>query len=118
MPEKSRDTARTRIHSGKAMAMAAFHLAALSSPLFFTWEGFAVFLLLFVLVGQLGVGLGYHRLICHRSYRAAWPLRLLFGLLGVLAYMGGPLTWCAIHRLHHKHSDRDKDGAEVDRESI
>jgi stearoyl-CoA desaturase (delta-9 desaturase) len=109
MPEKSPDTACTQIHSGKAATMVAFHLAALFSPLFFTWEGLVVFLLLVVLIGPLGLGLGYHRLICHRSYRAAWPLRLVFGLLGVLAFMGGPLTWCAIHRLHHKHSDRDED---------
>jgi stearoyl-CoA desaturase (delta-9 desaturase) len=108
MHEKSHDPATTRIHSGKAAAMAAFHLAALLSPLFFTWEGLAVFLLL-VGAGQLGINLGYHRLICHHGYRAAWPLRLLFGLVGVLACMGGPLTWCAIHRLHHRHSDRDED---------
>jgi fatty-acid desaturase len=85
MQAKSHDTAGARSHPGKAAAMAACHLAALFSPLFFTWEGLAVFLLLVVLVGQLGVGLGYHRLLCHRSYRAAWSLRPLFGLLGVLA---------------------------------
>jgi sn-2 palmitoyl-lipid 9-desaturase len=109
MHEKSHDTASMRIHSGKAATMAAFHLAALFSPLFFTWEGLAVSLLLVVVAGQVGIALGYHRLICHRSYRAAWPLRPLFALLGVLACMGGPLTWCSIHRLHHRHSDRDED---------
>jgi stearoyl-CoA desaturase (delta-9 desaturase) len=106
---KAHGAADSRIHPGKAAAMAFFHLAALLCFVFFTWEGLAVFLLLVVLVGQVGIGLGYHRLICHRSYRAAGPLRPLLGLLGVLNCMGGPLTWCAIHRLHHRHSDRDED---------
>ena len=51
MHEKSHDPATTQVHPGKAAAMAVFHLAALFSPLFFTWEGLAVFLLLRVLPG-------------------------------------------------------------------
>jgi fatty-acid desaturase len=40
--------------------------------------------------GQLGVGMGYHRLICHGGYRTAAPLRYLLTLFGVLACQGGP----------------------------
>ena len=71
MHEKSHDTATTQVHPGKAAVMAVFHLAALFSPLFLTWEVFAVFLLLFVLTGQFGVGLGWHNNHHHQPRSAA-----------------------------------------------
>lgn len=75
----------------------------------FTWVGLLTFALLAILTGQFGVGLGYHRLLCHRTFQTRPWLRCLFALLGVLAFQKGPLTWCAIHRLHHRHADSDQD---------
>ncbi len=98
-----------RVCAGKAAIMAAFHLSALSAFWWFTWAGLVAFLVLFVLVGQLGVSLGYHRLLCHRGYQVPGPLRRLLALAGVLAFQGGPLSWAAIHRLHHRHSDTEDD---------
>jgi fatty-acid desaturase len=98
-----------RLDSRKVLAAIAFHLAALLAPWTFTWAGLILLLTLNLLVGQLGISLGNHRLLAHRSYQVARPLRYLFAFWGVLAYQAGPLTWCAIHRLHHRHSDRDDD---------
>jgi fatty-acid desaturase len=99
----------SRIHPGKAALVAVLHVGALCAFWVFTWEGLIAFLLLFVLTGQLGVGLGYHRLLCHRSYHVPKLLRYSLALLGLLACQGGPLTWSAIHRLHHRHSDHEGD---------
>jgi len=99
----------SRIHPSMAAVAVAFHLGALAAFWAFTWEGLVAFLVLIVLVGQLGVGLGYHRLLCHRSYHVPAALRSSLALLGLMACQGGPLTWCAIHRLHHRHSDHDGD---------
>ena len=93
----------------KAAVAIAFHLAALLAPWTFTWEGLAALLFGNLLVGQLGVSLGNHRLLAHRSYHVGGPLRYFFAFWGVLAFLEGPLTWCASHRLHHGHADREGD---------
>jgi len=87
----------------------ALHLGALLAPWTFSWEGLIALLTLNLLIGLLGISLGNHRLLAHRSYHVGKPLRYFFAFWGVLAYQVGPLTWCAIHRLHHKHSDREED---------
>ncbi|KAI1289866.1 Delta(9)-fatty-acid desaturase fat-7 [Halotydeus destructor] len=56
-----------------------------------------------------GITAGAHRLWAHRSYSAAWPLRL-FLMLGHT--MSGQFTlyiWVRLHRVHHKWSDTDGD---------
>jgi sn-2 palmitoyl-lipid 9-desaturase len=98
-----------RIHAGMAAGLIAFHLMALLAPWTFTWAGLVTAVVLFLLTGSLGIGLGYHRLLCHRSFHVKPWLRYPFALLGVLAFQHGPLTWCAIHRLHHCHADTPRD---------
>jgi stearoyl-CoA desaturase (delta-9 desaturase) len=98
-----------RVHAGKVTGLLVFHLTALLAPWTFTWPGLLTAAVLVLLTGQLGVGLGYHRLLCHRSFHTAPWLRYVLALLGVLAFQRGPLTWCAIHRLHHRYADGDRD---------
>jgi stearoyl-CoA desaturase (delta-9 desaturase) len=92
-----------------AAALFVFHLAALLAPWTFTWAGLLTAAVLVLVTSQFGVSLGYHRLLCHKSFDTAPWLRSLLALLGVLACQRGPLSWCAIHRLHHRHSDSDRD---------
>jgi stearoyl-CoA desaturase (delta-9 desaturase) len=89
--------------------MTAFHMAACLAPWTFSPAGLATALVLTLLTCQCGLCLGYHRLLCHRSFRTPLWLRHLLALLGVLAFQAGPLTWCAIHRLHHRHADTERD---------
>jgi stearoyl-CoA desaturase (delta-9 desaturase) len=81
----------------------------LTAPWTFTWAGLLTAAVLVLVTGQLGICLGYHRLLCHRSFETAPWLRCLLALLGVLACQRGPLTWCSLHRLHHRHADSDRD---------
>jgi stearoyl-CoA desaturase (delta-9 desaturase) len=61
-----------------------------------------------VLTG-LGITIGFHRLLTHRSFETYGWLRALWMLAGALSVEGSPLVWCAIHRRHHQRSDKPGD---------
>jgi stearoyl-CoA desaturase (Delta-9 desaturase) len=54
----------------------------------------------------LGVTVGFHRLLTHRSFRTSAPMRGLLGVLGTMAIEGPVISWVADHRKHHAYSDR------------
>jgi stearoyl-CoA desaturase (delta-9 desaturase) len=62
----------------------------------------------YVVVGH-GVTIGFHRLLTHRSFAAARPLKIALSVLGSMAFEGGPVGWVADHRRHHALSDRPGD---------
>lgn len=84
---------------------AVVHLLALGALGCFSWSALGVMVLLHWLFGSLGICLGYHRLLTHRSLRV--PRWLEYGLatLGAMALQGGPLFWVAGHRQHHLHTE-------------
>ncbi|MGK7910265.1 MAG: acyl-CoA desaturase [Synechococcus sp.] len=89
---------------------AAIHSLALVSPWFFSWSAVGLTLFLHWLFGSIGICLGYHRLLSHRSFQVPKGLEYAIALLGALALQGGPIFWVAGHRLHHAHTeDTDKD---------
>ncbi len=51
----------------------------------------------------------YHRYFAHRSYKMGRFLQLMLAFVGTMATQKGPLWWAAAHRLHHKHSDTERD---------
>ena len=57
----------------------------------------------------LGVTVGYHRLLTHRSFDAPRWLRNLFAVLGSLAVEGSVISWVADHRRHHAYADKPGD---------
>jgi sn-1 stearoyl-lipid 9-desaturase len=65
--------------------------------------------IVYFFMGGIGVAITYHRLIAHKSFTAPkWFL--YFGIVcGILAGIGSPIQWCAIHRKHHRYSDTEKD---------
>jgi stearoyl-CoA desaturase (Delta-9 desaturase) len=64
---------------------------------------------LFYLLGCIGVEVGFHRYISHRSFGAKKPLRHFLLASGSMAGQGPVIHWTAIHRLHHSHSDQKLD---------
>lgn len=76
---------------------------------YFTWSGFALFLLFCWLTGGIGITLCYHRLLTHRSFRCSKWFEYLITTLGALAWQGGPVQWVGVHRIHHSESDTDFD---------
>jgi stearoyl-CoA desaturase (delta-9 desaturase) len=61
------------------------------------------------LATALGVTVGFHRLLTHRSFRTHPWLERLFARLGQLSVQGSVLDWVADHRKHHAHTDREGD---------
>jgi len=58
---------------------------------------------------QFGLVLGYHRLLSHRCF-ATYPwMRRFCGVLGALSMQSGPVTWVAMHRVHHQVAERELD---------
>jgi stearoyl-CoA desaturase (delta-9 desaturase) len=65
----------------------------------------AIFLLMYVATG-LGVTVGFHRLLTHRSFRTSGPMRGLLAILGTMSVEGPVISWVADHRKHHAYTDR------------
>jgi stearoyl-CoA desaturase (Delta-9 desaturase) len=57
----------------------------------------------------LGVTMGYHRLLAHRSFKTSRVFQFVLALLGVLAAQNGPLWWVGHHRHHHRYADTEYD---------
>ncbi len=61
------------------------------------------------LVTGLGITVGFHRMLTHRSFEAPAWVRAFWLALGSMAVEGGALNWAAIHAEHHVHSDAEGD---------
>jgi stearoyl-CoA desaturase (Delta-9 desaturase) len=72
------------------------------------WPEALTFLILYIFTG-LSVTAGYHRLFAHKTYQAAWPVRLFFLVFGAGALENSVLNWAADHRVHHSHVDEERD---------
>lgn len=57
----------------------------------------------------LGVTVGYHRLLSHRSFTCFKTIEYLCVLPGYLAFEGSPIWWATIHRAHHRYADTELD---------
>lgn len=72
------------------------------------WTGTALFVG-GVLLSDIGLEIGYHRLFTHRAFEASGVLRGILVVLGSTAAEGPIFRWAAIHRRHHELSDRPGD---------
>jgi stearoyl-CoA desaturase (delta-9 desaturase) len=72
------------------------------------WSDVAVFLILYVATG-LGVTVGFHRHLTHRSFKTSRPVRAILAVLGSAAIEGPVISWVADHRKHHTFSDHEGD---------
>ncbi len=68
----------------------------------------AILAVMYMLTG-LGVTVGFHRLLTHRSFQTYPWVERVFAVLGSLAVEGSVLDWVADHRKHHAFSDREGD---------
>ncbi|HEY1497363.1 MAG TPA: fatty acid desaturase [Candidatus Solibacter sp.] len=90
-------------------AFAVFHLGAVAALFFFSWPAFFAAAFLYWASLSLGIGMGYHRLLTHRSYQVPKWLEHSLAVCGTLALEGGPIFWVATHRVHHQFSDKQGD---------
>ena len=57
----------------------------------------------------MGITVGYHRLVSHRSYQANKFWKFFFLVGGAAAIQNSALTWSTSHRRHHKEVDTHDD---------
>ena len=72
------------------------------------WSDLAIFAVMYVVVG-LGVTVGFHRLLTHRSFATYKPIAYALAIVGSMAVQGPVVGWVADHRKHHAHTDEEGD---------
>jgi stearoyl-CoA desaturase (delta-9 desaturase) len=82
-------------------------------PLFAYFHDYTVldWMLLVVLYIMTGMGItvGYHRMIAHRSFECRPWVKVCLLVLGGWALQNSALRWCADHIRHHARTDSDED---------
>lgn len=68
-----------------------------------------IFLVFYFLTMVMGVTVGFHRMLAHRSFSASDSMRALLIVFGCMAAQGSPIYWVSNHRRHHQFSDRPLD---------
>jgi stearoyl-CoA desaturase (delta-9 desaturase) len=72
------------------------------------WSDLGILAITYVVTG-LGVTVGFHRLLTHRSFATHRWIAYLFAVLGSMSVQGPVIGWVADHRKHHAHPDREGD---------
>lgn len=103
-------TSKPPLAKANVIYFVTVHLLALvAAPIWAVQVGFSSWAWLTAgviwLFSGLSITAGYHRLWSHRSYRAAWPLKLFFVIFGAFSLQNSVLVWCARHRVHHRFVD-------------
>jgi stearoyl-CoA desaturase (Delta-9 desaturase) len=73
-----------------------------------SWHDLGLFAAMYVATA-LGITVGFHRLLTHRSFRTHKPTEYAFAALGSMAVQGSVIAWVADHRKHHAHTDVEGD---------
>lgn len=68
-----------------------------------------VLMLALYLVSGLGITLGFHRLLTHKSFETTPWLKRLLLICGCMAVEGDPIAWASTHIQHHAHADGEDD---------
>lgn len=103
-----------RVQVSVTVLLVAGPLAAVAVAAVLVWgRGIGVLdlvmmVVLYVVTG-LGIAIGYHRGLTHRSYTARPFLRAALATVGAMAFEGDPISWVATHRRHHAFTDRPGD---------
>ena len=92
-----------------AIFMVAFHIGAIAALFFFSWKAVLAAAVLYMFAINMGIGMGYHRLLTHRGFKTPKLVEYFLAVCGTLALEGGPIFWVATHRLHHQLSDKTGD---------
>ncbi len=91
------------------IVMGLFHVGAIAALFMFNWKSLIVAAALYWMAICFGIGMGYHRLLTHRSYRVPKIVEYFLTVCATLALEGGPIFWVATHRIHHQKSDKEGD---------
>ncbi|MGZ3676449.1 MAG: acyl-CoA desaturase, partial [Ktedonobacterales bacterium] len=72
------------------------------------WSDLALLATMYTLVA-IGVTVGYHRMLTHRSFTPHPIVKFVLLVLGSMALEGDAIQWTATHTKHHALADRPGD---------
>lgn len=96
------------------LAVVLLPLAAVAIAIVQLWErqvypiDVAMLVVMYVLI-QMGVTVGFHRYLTHRSFVAPGWLKFVLLVLGSMGIEGPALRWASTHLEHHALSDKEGD---------
>jgi stearoyl-CoA desaturase (delta-9 desaturase) len=105
----------SRAHMVGTLLVVTLPFIAFLIAIVLLWETRAVgavdigLLVLMHIVAGLGITVGFHRMLTHRSFETKPWVRGIFTAAGSLAIEGRPVHWVADHRRHHAFSDEAGD---------
>src|SRR5215203_4873858 len=107
-------SAMTKLEKRVNLLAVAIPFAATLAAIVLLWNSvvsptdLAILAVMYVLTG-LGVTVGFHRMLTHRSFQAPKPVEYALAILGSMAVQGPVMAWVADHRKHHAHADQEGD---------
>ncbi len=72
------------------------------------WRDLTILAVAYVITA-LGITVGFHRLLTHRSFKTSAAMRGVLAAIGSAAIEGPVISWVADHRKHHAFSDEPGD---------
>ena len=63
----------------------------------------------FYVISGMGVTVGFHRMLTHRSFDTVRPVKVALSVAGSMALQGPVIRWVADHRRHHAYADKPGD---------
>ncbi len=85
------------------------HLSIIPMVIYGEPYHYIVSFFVYFLTGCLGMTMTYHRLLAHKSWKSPKWFEYIGALLGTIGLTGSTIGWVAIHREHHRYSDKEKD---------
>ncbi len=85
------------------------HIGAVVALFYFSWYLLAGTVFVWILGNDLGLAVGFHRLLTHRGFKTPKWVEYTLTILGSLASQGGHIPWIAIHRKHHQFTEKEGD---------
>ena len=104
----------TRIEKGANLGAVAIPFAATLTAVILLWNrlvspaDLAIAATMYLLTA-VGITVGFHRLLTHRSFQTSKPIEYAFAVFGSMAVQGPVISWVADHRKHHAHTDEEGD---------
>lgn len=92
-----------------AVVVVLTHLSLLTTPFYFHWNYLLLSVFIYFLMGGVGSSVTMHRYLSHRSWNCPRWFEYAGSIFTTLGLVGSTITWVAIHRSHHMHTDTPKD---------
>ena len=104
----------TRVEKGVNLGAVVVPFVATLTAIVLLWNSWVtaadlIIAAVMYILTAVGITVGFHRLLTHRSFQTSKPLEYTFAILGSMAVQGPVIAWVADHRKHHAHTDEEGD---------